>query len=106
VEATDKWSILGPALTHTCISDIDDEIKCTLSKFADDIKLRGAVDTADERDAIQRDLDKLERWTSINLIGFKQNKQNTTFCAWVEVIPDMYTGSEKNSSRVALLRGT
>ncbi|GAB0203110.1 cAMP-dependent protein kinase inhibitor alpha [Grus japonensis] len=53
---------------------MDSGIECTLSKFANDTKLCGAVNTLEGRDAILRDLDRLERWACANLMKFKNAK--------------------------------
>lgn len=46
-------------LFNTFVSDIDSGIECTLSKFVDDTRLCGVVNTPDGQDSIQRDLDRL-----------------------------------------------
>jgi len=69
-----QWSVLGPMLFNIFIGDTDSKIECTLSKFANDTKLCGAVDTLEGRGAIQRDLGRLERWDCANLIEFNRAK--------------------------------
>jgi len=56
------------------VGNMESGTECTLSKFANHTKLCDVVDTLEGRDAIQRDLDRLERWACVNRMEFNQAK--------------------------------
>jgi len=65
-----QGSVLGPIIFKIIISGISGGVRCTLSKFADDTNLCGAVDRSEGWHTIQRDLERLEQWAQENFMQF------------------------------------
>lgn len=69
-------SRIPPTISYSVIEWLVRGMKCILSKFVDNARLRGAVHLLEGRAAHQRDLDRLEQWAYRYLL--KLNKSTCT----------------------------
>lgn len=70
--------------------------------MAGDTKLSGAINTLGGRDAISRDLNRLEKWARVNLIKFNMAKAKDLHMGWGN--PQYRDRQGMNGLRAALWR--
>lgn len=69
-----QGSVLGPILFTIYINDLPDVVDNMVKLFADDTKLYANVNSEDDRDSLQNDMDKLIEWSDIWLLKFNKSK--------------------------------
>jgi len=65
VSGVPQGSVLGPQLFIVYINDLEEETEGNVSKFADDTKLSGKANCAEDVESLQRDLDRLSDWARV-----------------------------------------
>ncbi|KAK4815481.1 hypothetical protein QYF61_003017 [Mycteria americana] len=96
-----RGSILGPVLFNIFINDLEAGVECTTSKFANETKLGGAVDSLEGQEALQRDLDSLGHWAIINGMKFNKNKCRILQMGWSNTGHKYKRGEEQLESSPA-----
>ena len=75
ISGVPQGTVLASILFIIMISDIDDDLKNSISRlFADDTKVSAKIRTYEDTVLLQQDLDKIYKWADENLMEFNEKK--------------------------------
>ena len=86
ISGVPQGSVLGPLLFVLYINDLPDQLECMSLMFADDTKIFRTIKSTDDIAALQRDLIKLEEWSSTWLLKFHPDKCKVLTLGFLEKI--------------------
>ena len=69
-----QGSVIGPLLFVIFINDLPDIVESTVYLFADDTKIFNLINTREDKEILQRDLDRLTQWSNTWLLRFHPEK--------------------------------
>uniref|UniRef100_A0A4W3H3U0 Reverse transcriptase domain-containing protein n=1 Tax=Callorhinchus milii TaxID=7868 RepID=A0A4W3H3U0_CALMI len=93
-----QGSVLGPQLFTIYINDLDEDIECNVSKFADDTKLGSRVSSQDDAKRLQQDIDRLGEWASRWQMEFNVSKCEIIHLSSKNKRTDYFLEGEKSDS--------
>ena len=73
-------SVIGPILFLIYINDLPTGIKSKINIFADDTKMASKVDTVEDEEIANDDLEALQNWTITNGMKFNVDKCSVMHC--------------------------
>ena len=73
-------SVIGPTLCLICINDLPNGIKSKTNIYADDTKRASKVDTVEDEEILNADLEALQNWSVTNDMKFNVNTCNVMHC--------------------------
>ena len=75
-----QGSVIGPILFLIYINDLPTGIKSKINIFADDTKMASKVDTVEDEEIVNDDLETLQNWSITNGMKFNVDKCGVMHC--------------------------
>lgn len=90
-----QGSVLGPILFTIYINDLPDVVENFVKLFADDTKIYATVNTEQEKNSLQKDIDSLTTWSDTWLLKFNKSK-----CKHLHLGPSTDTNYTMNNETI------